>query len=186
VNRDQWALLARMNPVWGRLWLIADFETAQRYIVGTGHSMSTGVQGQWCETSARGLRLLDRAGGTVLVDLPWSVIRAWSNDLDDATHERAEQLQAEARRLQDAYPKPYPGIGRPYAWDRDDATPAEHAADRAALATANAELEALRAEHRARHLAHDAVCRAFLDALGPTDEPQDLLELLALDTTEGA
>jgi hypothetical protein len=186
MNRDQWALLARMNPTWGRLWLIADYETARRYIAGTGHSMSTGVQGQWCETDARGLRLLDRAADTVLVDLPWTTIRAWSNNLDDAAHGRAEQLQAEAARIRDAYPKPYPGIGRPYAWDRDDAAPDEHAADRAALEQANADLDARRAENLARQREHEAACRAFLDALGPTDEPQDLLELLALDTTEGA
>ena len=179
VNRDQWKLLARMNPTWGRLWLIADYETARQYIVGTGHSMTGDVQGTWYETNAKGLRILNRiGGGDVLVDLPWTVIRDWSNGLDDATHQRAEQLQAEAHQIRDDSPRPYPGIGHPYAWDRDDATPEEYAADRIALDAANADLAVRRDAHIIRAREHEAVCRAFLDPLGPSDEPQDLLEML--------
>lgn len=178
MNREQWALLARMNPTWGRLWLIADYESARLYIVGTGYSMSGDVQGTWHETSAAGLRTLDRVGGSVLVDLPWSVIREWSNSLSNTVHARAEELHAEAHQIRADYPKPYPGIGRPYAWDRDDATPEEHAADRAALDAANADLAARCEAHAARQREHEALCRAFLDGLGPTDEPMDLLEML--------
>lgn len=187
MNRDQWTLFQRLNPTWTALWLICDFESARQHITASIHGGSDFETGSWCETTRKGLnRYTFGPDGehVVTVELPWSTIKDWSLSQSDATREEARRLSAIGQEIATSFPSAYPSgddsLGRPYAWDTDPrGSDDEIAADRAWLDDWQKRRNARRTQHSARSIAHDSEVRQFVESLAPSEEPNDLLELLA-------
>lgn len=184
MTAEQYHLVNRSTAPWLTLWLIADFETGRSYAVGASgggtYHFADGDRGQY-ETTCHGMTAWRRDRSTPDITVTWGEVKRWVGRLDETTRQTAAALRREGQVLQAAYPSPYPGIGRPYSWDRPDGgTPEEREKDSADLDAANErrtrEVEAWQATSRA----HDDSVKAFLSALSPSDEPQDLLELLAV------
>lgn len=183
LTADQFRLVNRSAAPWLTLWLISNFEVGRAYAVG---SMAGGTyifadddRGQY-ETTGKGMAAWRKDRSAPEVTVTWGEVKRWIESLPRPTRETAAALLLDGRELQRAYPSPYPGIGRQYAWDRPEGcTPEERKRDMADLHAANAkralEVEAWQGEKAE----HDRMVQRFLTALEPDEEPSDLLELLA-------
>lgn len=180
MNPDQFRLVNRATAPWLTLWLLADFESARSYAVGTmaGGTYDFGdARGQYA-TGSKGMTAWRRDHDCPEVAVTWAEVKRWTDGFPAAIREAAAALKAAGTRLQAAYPSPYPGIGRPYSWDQPDGgTPEHRAKDRADLAAANEKREREVTEWYIAKAEHDEKVRAFLDSIAPESEP-DLLDLL--------
>lgn len=169
----QFALINRSTASWLTLWLVVDFETGRAHAVssmvgGTWHH--NGERGQY-ETTGKGMAGWTEGRDEPAVVVTWGEVQSWVKSLPGETREQAAALSRAGRALQQGYPSPYPGIGRPYAWDRPNGcTPEERQRDMADLDAANAKRAEEVAAWQVRKRDHDNEVAAFIESLTPEVE----------------
>lgn len=183
VTAEQFRLVDRSTAPWLTLWLIADFEGGRSHAVagqGGGTYHFGDDRGQY-GTTGKGMSAWRRDREKPDVSVTWGEVKRWVESLPASTRETAAALLEAGREMQSAYPPPYPSIGRAYSWDRPDGgTPEDREKDRADLDAAN-ERRALEVEAwQVTKAEHDGRVKDLLASLAPSDEPTDLLELLAV------
>lgn len=170
ITEAQFDLVNRAAAPWLTLWLLADYDNAHHYAVGTmadGTYRSGDLTGSYA-TDGSGMTAQCSDSSTIAVT--WAKVRRWATEQSETTHAAAARLLAEGRAHQAAYPSPYPGIGRAYAWDTGG-SPEQAEQDRADLAVAHARRDIEVAAWREVKRAHDVTVSEFLSSLRPVDEP---------------
>lgn len=173
MNRDQWIIFYRLNGGWPAVCLLADFETARHHIVESMHGCSGVILSDgtkvWAETRRDGLYGTRGWGEKPVVSLPWKTIREWVDSQPPAIIEQAKAFRAEwgvICRDRTQYDVGYMPLGPSY-WDKTVYGPKTQRAQ-----------NAIECDERDRVLR--LAERALIDSLAPSDEPMDLLEILAV------
>lgn len=183
MNRRQQAIL-RAYGTWQVRWILTDpaagIAQAKQSMAGGSHLHVEGAS-YWYATTAKGIELRDRSGAAAVEILPWSVVQQYARSLDPVLVERLRDVGKRLAEHQRAYPR-FAASGRAAGCGRAPVIgPPTKAQALYVDEYARWDRELSRPWHE-RHQALNAEQDALLDEalpLAATNEPTDLLELLA-------
>ena len=171
MNRDQWHLFSHRCGGWQGVRLLADFDSARSQIVsgsGGGTYHFPDGTGGWYDTDTKGLHARHGVRTDDLVTVTWPEIRAWVADQPTSVVAAAKAMRKEwgeicHERFRDRHPG---NLGPSYMDKYATCGPLTEEAARH-----------VHCDHLERILR--AAERDLMASLAPSDEPTDLLELLA-------
>lgn len=171
MNRDEWAIFHAMNSGWTAVHLLAHYHDARQHIVGSSHGSSDVTlpdgRSSWCQTTGKGLEW-GELGEKPALTVTWKTIRAWVESQPESVIQRARAMHAEwgtIIRDRHQYDVGYHPLGPSWAEKTVYGPKTQRAAN------------AIECDARERALRRTE--RDLIASLAPSNEPADLLELLA-------